>query len=416
MARPEQVVSSPPPGIGPLTARRVPLGTAPLLSCEVVSDPGEAEQLRTEWSALLKRSERNELTLTPDWLLAWLRVYGRSQGRQLRLALFRESGRLVGLAPLLLRRHWYRGVLPFRRLEFLGSGEREGHAICSNHLNIIAECGAEEAVARALAATTTTGPLGTWDEIVFPMMDADGPMPSLLTTAFRERGLAAEVVEMARAPYIPLPATWDAYLKSLSCTHRRQVTRSLRVFDQWAAGDARLERVTDAVGLDKGKRVLIDLHHSRWSKGEKTGVFRSPSFLEFHAAMMLHLLERGALELLWLTVRGEPIAALYAMTWGDKVYAYQTGRRLDVPAPIRPGGVILAYAIRRAIEAGRREFDLLADEAPYKLQLAPAVRSLVQVRVVRSWARESMRQWMERCVDAARPLRRLAKSVHGNGL
>ena len=68
---------------------------------------------------------------------------------------------------------------------------------------------------------------------------------------------------------------------------------------------------------------------------------------------MRRLLGRGALELLWLTVRGEPVAALYGMAHGDKVYAYQTGRRTDVPAGVRPGGVLLAYAIRRAIEAAQ---------------------------------------------------------------
>jgi CelD/BcsL family acetyltransferase involved in cellulose biosynthesis len=331
------------------------------------------------------------------------------QGRRLRLALFRDKRRLVGLAPLLLRCHWYRGILPFRRLEFLASGEREGHGICSNHLNVIAERGAEESVTRALAAAATTGALGAWDEIVLPMMDGDGPMPALLAAAFHDHGLAAVTIETARAPYIPLPSTWDGYLKSLACTHRRQVTRSLRAFDEWAGGTARLECATDAASLEKGKRILIDLHHARWSEGEQSGVFRSPSFLKFHDAMMHRLLERGALDLLWLTVREEPVAALYGMTWGDKVYAYQTGRRLDAPANVRPGGVILAYAVRRAIEAGRREFDLLADEAPYKLQLAAAVRPLVQVRVVRPGLREHLRRMMENFVEATRGLRR----VHG---
>jgi CelD/BcsL family acetyltransferase involved in cellulose biosynthesis len=407
MARPELLGSAPPAGIGPLTPARTRLTPAPALSCEVVTDPAEAERLRPDWSELLERSGRNELTQAPDWLLTWLSVYGRLQGRRLRLVVFRDSGRLVGLAPLLRRRCWYRGILPFRRLEFLASGEREGHGICSNHLNVIAERGAEEAVARGLAAAATAGALGAWDELVLPMMDGDGLMPSLLAAAFRDHGLAAEEVETARAPYIPLPATWDAYLKSLSCTHRRQVTRSLRAFEQWAGGEARLEWATDAAGLEKGKRVLIDLHHSRWNEGEQSGVFRSPSFLEFHDSLMRRLLEHGALEVLWLTVRGEPVAALYGMTWGDKFYAYQTGRRLDVPANVRPGGVILAYAVRRAIEAGRREFDLLADEAPYKLQLAPAVRPLVQVRVVHAGVREIARRLMERCVEAVRPLRRV---------
>src|ERR1019366_7262517 len=141
------------------------------------------------------------------------------------------------------------------------------------------------------------GTFGAWDEVVLPMMDGDGPMPDLLTAAFRETGLGGETTEKARAPYISLPKTWDGYLKSLSCTHRRQVTRSLRAFEEWADGAARLERVTDASELDKATRVLIDLHHARWEGDGQSGVFHSPSFLQFHDAIMRTLLERGALEL-----------------------------------------------------------------------------------------------------------------------
>ena len=249
----------------------IPAPARPDLSCELVTDPSEAERLRPAWTDLLGRAARRDLTVSPDWMLVWWGVYGATRGRRLRLALFRDAGRLVGLAPLLRRTHWHRGLLPFRRLEFLASGEREGHGVCSNHLDVIAERGAEEAVARSLAAAVAAGTLGAWDELVLPMMDGDGPMPALLTTAFRDLGLAAETVETARAPYIPLPATWDDYLKGLSCTHRRQVTRSLRAFDQWAGGAACLERATDLAGLEKGKRILRELHHAALGRGRTVG-------------------------------------------------------------------------------------------------------------------------------------------------
>jgi CelD/BcsL family acetyltransferase involved in cellulose biosynthesis len=245
-------------------------------------------------------------------------------------------------------------------------------------------------------------------------MDGDGPMPALLATAFREAGLSVETTETARAPYISLPKTWETYLKSLSSTHRRQVTRSLRAFEEWADGAARLDRVTDAAELEQAKRVLVELHHARWEGDGQSCVFHSPSFLQFHDAIMRTLLERGSLELLRLSVRGEPVAALYGMTWGDKTIAYQTGRSLNVPNSIRPGGVILAYAVRAAIEAGRREFDFLADEAPYKLQMATASRPLVQLRAHRAGPRETMRRLMERCFDGARMIRkRLLQVCHG---
>jgi CelD/BcsL family acetyltransferase involved in cellulose biosynthesis len=369
-----------------------------------VTDAAEAARLAPAWAGLLGRSARDELTLSPDWLLTWWRAYGPAQGRRLRLAVFRDAGRLVGLVPLLLRRHWYRGVLPFRRLEFLGSGEQEGEGVYSNHLNIIAERGAEEAVTRRLVAALAAGEVGGWDELVLPMMDGDGPVPELLAAACRDAGLAADVTHTACAPYLTLPATWDDYLKGLPRGKRRHVTRSLHEFEKWAGGEMRLECATDAASLEVGRRVLVELHHARWAAGGQAGVFRAPPYIRFHAELMRRLLGRGELELLWLSVRGEPVAALYGMAWGDKVYAYQTGRRLDVPARVRPGGVILALAIRRAIEAGRREFDLLADEAPYKLQLTGTARPLVRVRVVRPGLRESARRLMERGVGVARSL------------
>ena len=144
------------------------------------------------------------------------------------------------------------------------------------------------------------------------------------------------------------------------------------------------------------------LHHVRWTRDAETGVFRSSHYLRFHDTVMRKLLERGQLELIWLTVRGEPVAALYGMAWGGKVYAYQTGRLTDLPSAIRPGVVVLAHAIRRAITSGRHEFDLLADEAPYKMQLTETARRLVEVRIVRPCLVEAIRKAAKWCLHAAR--------------
>jgi CelD/BcsL family acetyltransferase involved in cellulose biosynthesis len=358
------------------------------LACRVLSDFNDA--LRPLWLELLQRSERNELTQTPDWLLTWWQVFGNLQGRQLRLGCFYDGDRLVGLAPLLRRRHWYRGWLPFRRLELLASGEPDADGIYSNHIGILAGRGQEAAVAHRLVEAIHAGVFGSWDEVVLPMMSADTAMPEQLVEAFRSAGYAAESTVMAGAPYIPLPATWDDYLRGLSWSGRRNIQRALKAFDNWSKGTTELECIAAASDVDKGTRMLMDLHHDRWSSADQAGVFRSPLFLDFHARMMRTLAERGSLELLFLKAFGQPVAALYTMVWDNKVYAYQTGRRTDVPENLRPGTVQFALAIRRAIEHGRREFDLLADEAFYKSQLTPHVRKLVQVRA----ARRSMVEWI----------------------
>ncbi len=165
---------------------------------------------------------------------------------------------------MLRRRHSYRG-LPFRRLELLASGEPDADAICSNHIGILAERGAEAAVARRLVAALKGGAFGTWDEVVLPMMSGDTPMPELLVEAFRGANIQAEISVTARAPYIPLPATWDEYLDSLSKKCRHNMSHALKQFEQWADGTAKLEWVSNRGDLERGKGILIQLHQGRWA-------------------------------------------------------------------------------------------------------------------------------------------------------
>ncbi len=104
-------------------------------------------------------------------------------------------------------------------------------------------------------------------------------------------------------------------------------------------------------------------------------------------------------------MRGEPVAAVYNIVWNNKVYFYQSGRKTDVPPKVRPGVVLLAHAIRGAVEAGRREFDFLAGDVQYKRQLALALRPLVQFRVARRCLRERLRLLAESGINRVRPLR-----------
>ena len=151
-----------------------PSSTAAATRFTLISDAAHLEGLRPDWEDLLRRSGADEPMLSPLWLLSWWHVYGQGTARVPRVGLFYRAGRLVGLAPLLQRRYWYRPGIPFRRLEPLGAGEDGGDGVCSEYLNIIAERGAEQHVAGELAAALTAGRFGPWDELVLPMMNGDG--------------------------------------------------------------------------------------------------------------------------------------------------------------------------------------------------------------------------------------------------
>jgi len=362
-----------------------------MAAVEIVKDADGFEALRDEWSELSKRSATNEPTLDRTWVLAWWRVFGSLGGRRLRILTIRERGRLIGLVPLLSRTHWYRPGLPYRRLELLCSGEPQEDEICSDYIGILADEGAEATVARAFVdALCDRGLLGDWDELVMPSMAGDSRMPELLAAELRRHGIDARAETTNHAPYIPLPTSFEAYLDALPSSRRYWLSRSMREVEKLGKVELRCAKTREE--LAHGRKLLESLHGERWAeKGNEGGVFGSPRFRAFHDEVMPQLFDRGALDLLWLVVDEEPIAALYNIVWNGKTYFYQSGRRLDVPKNVRPGIAIHALAIRRAIELGHREYDFLAGESQYKVKLALDRRPLVRLRAVRSSVRERAR-------------------------
>jgi CelD/BcsL family acetyltransferase involved in cellulose biosynthesis len=388
-----------------------PVGDPPL-SCAVVSTAAELEGLQAEWRALLRRSAADSPTLDPLWLLPWWRVYGEGTGRQLRLCLFREGRHLVGLAALLRRRYWYGRCLPFARLEPLGADVDEDDGVASDYLNLIAEAGAEGRVARALAGALAAGRAGRCDELVLPRMDGTLTQTERLAEALAAAGFRTERAVGDTAPFIPLPARWEDYLQALG-KHRRFLVRTLRAFETWAGGNAVFRLAATPVELEEGKRVLLALHAERWGGAGREGVFRASRFAAFHDAVLPQLLAEGALQLWWLKVRGEPLAAVYNILWNGRVFAYQSGRKLDVPREVRPGIVLHAHAIGAAIAAGCREYDFLAGGARYKTELAPASRPLVTLRAVRPGPAEALRRLASRGLNWARRARHVARAALG---
>lgn len=377
-----------------------------MLSSVVITDPARLRALRSSWSELLERSSVSDASLDPAWMLSWWDVFGGDEARELRSLALYDGPRLVGLAPLLARRHTYGRAVPFRRLELLASGERQSEETCSDYLGIVAERGREADVVASFVDALTGDGLGPWDELILSSMDGNGPLPELLERELRARGAVVTRETWSSSPYITLPRTWDEYLGALKPTKRAQLRKSLRAFESWAGGEPEIVRVRSQRELPEGKRILMALHRERWG-GD--GVFGSPRFCAFHDRLMEELLPMGALDLGWMNVRGEPVAAFYNFRWNGKVSFYQSGRKLDLPDAIRVGVTMHGYLIRSAIEEGLREYDFLAGASQYKMALALATRPLVRLRAARPSLRERARDAGERAARGARRIRDWAR-------
>lgn len=373
-----------------------------MLRTTVVTELAALKALAPAWDELLGRAAENELPLSPAWLLPWWEVYG-DRARALRVLAFHDGDRLVGLAPLLARTYLHRRALPFRRLEMVGSGETQADETCGDYLGIAVEHGHEREVVSAMVEAIVAKKAGRWDELVIASMNGDGVVAPLLHDTWAAHTLDVVSETYSCAPYIALPKTWDEYMASLKSSKRSQLKKSLKAFEAWAGGPPEMFYARTPAQLTEARRVLEELHGERWTAG---GVFASSQFRDFHGRVMTELLGRGALDVGWLAVRGQPIAAFYNFVWNGHVSFYQAGRRLDVPEEVRVGMTMHAYLIRDAIARGLREYDFMEGASQYKMSLATATRPLVRMRVVRKGCmREHARRLMERGVEVAKRIR-----------
>ncbi len=371
-----------------------------MVQAVVIRDVAGLEAIRPAWEELLARSSNDEVAVDHRWVIPWWQVYGT--GRELRCIVFYEDKKLVGFAPMVLRKHVYRPHIPFRRLELIGSGEPEADETASDYIGIVAEEDKERAVVEAFLQTLDRDLAGEWDELVFTAMNGDQPTPGLLRDAMQKRGHEVVLETIDSCPFVSLPKTWDAYVASLKRKKRWQLRQVNKHFEEWAGHEPLLYRAKTEPEMEEAKKVLHRLHAQRWGN---PGVFGSPVFCRFHDLVMKQLLPHDSLDLGWLEAKGEPVAAFYNFRWKGKEYHYQSGRKVGLPDNVRVGIVMNAALIKRAIEDGMKEYDFLAGESLYKTALAPTSRALVRLRAVRPSLVEVARRAAERAIQVARKVR-----------
>jgi CelD/BcsL family acetyltransferase involved in cellulose biosynthesis len=342
--------------------------------------------------------------LTNDWLAAWWGNYGRG-GTLYVLAVHDVDGRLVALAPWHLVRSSWQG----RMLRFLGSGE-----VCSDYQTVMCRPGCESEVAAALAEALCRRPSldgsgSRWDLIDLMAVPGDDPLLPNLAEELSARGCAVHRQPGPNCWRLDLPATWDAYLTTLSKSHRKQVRRvETRLLD---TGRAVLHTVSDERQLQQGFDILVDLHQRRRQSLGDPGCFASPRFTAFHGEVMHGLLRSGRLRLHWLELDGRPVAAEYHLAGDGIVYAYQSGVDPDL-LDEEPGRIAAVATLRQAIGDGCRAIDFLRGDEPYKAHWRAQPRPTIDYRIAapRPIARLRNEWWL-----AARAVKRRIAAIKRAG-
>ncbi len=318
----------------------------------------------TGWS----HDEWNELAtahpfLQWEWLGSWWNHYGKDG--QLFVVAIKEGGKIVCLAP------WYiEKTLRGRTIRFLGSGK-----VCTDHMSLM--CRPEQAIEYAAAIAKFLLKNDQWDQLQLVGVDQDDPAITHLFNVLAQQGLSN-----SRKPGLPcygisLPRSWDEYQSRRSKSGKHECRKIRKWID---AGKFTFFTPTSLEELEASWFEFVDMHQRRREAVGEQGCFNFHPFGEFLWEASTKLLESGHLQLTFVYQDGMPIAAQYALKSDDTLYFYQSGLNTDY-MKYKPGQIVLLHTIADSIEKGRKYFDMMRGDEPYKMRWRGEEQATEEFRV-----------------------------------
>lgn len=330
----------------------------------VVDDLGGFEALRPRWQRLHARDGRATIFQSWSWTRGWLET---CPARWLVLVAD-DEGEDWAYLPLRFDRPPRLGV---RTLRLLGDGicdyngwlcdpERERDALAALSRHVLDHL--------------------RWD--CFALRDVCAPGLDDWLSGFGAACRATRLPDTV-AMSLALPATWDEYVGSLGPRGAKRLRYVMRRVERVAN-----YRVSES-GSDDGDELIetaLGLWRQRWPEiaDETLGSVR---------AILSRCDESGSLRVRVLWCGSEPMAAVIGLLDHDHgAFSYYCGGYSEKFGRFSPGRVVVAHAVRQAIEAGCRVFDFLRGDEPYKRAFGATAGAIRNVRIERRRLGSAMRR------------------------
>lgn len=177
--------------------------------------------------------------------------------------------------------------------------------------------------------------------------------------AYRDFPGAAEAVEgIGHAldqgpiiyPYLPLPATKDAYLASMSSSKAYYFRRYMKKYVEAGGTFEELapEKITEA-----DVEEYLTLHAERW---REESVSVNDGTLAFHRELSMRMARAGVFRLFFATVNGRRLAAHACFDVGGRREYFFSGRSPEAET-LRAGKLMVFHTVVDAVEKGFATYD-----------------------------------------------------------
>ncbi len=320
------------------------------LALETITSADGLEALAGEWDGLVGAMPRPSPFLLHGWVCEWWRQFG--DGARLAVATARRDGRLVGAAPVYIRR-----AQGLRVARFLG-----GHESALADL-LLAE-GEDRAVGHALLGELRRQPFDYADLFGLPqastLAGAGGPTPIL----------------RVEAPVLDMPDGWTAAYEAKTSSKKRNLhRRRLRQLGEVGEVEFVVGRTRDE--LEPLLEECIQLHELRWQGRPDGSTFGTRDGQAFHRAALRRLAGDDVLRIVLMRVGGRPAAFHYFFALDGVMVVH---RLAFDPALSRfsPGLVATLETLRVASDDGLTRVEYLGGGERYKVELSDRLEPLSQ--------------------------------------
>jgi CelD/BcsL family acetyltransferase involved in cellulose biosynthesis len=262
---------------------------------------------------------------------------------------------LIGIAPLAISTFSIGKIFSLRLLRLMGDGSKD-----SDNLDLPVRAGFEDSFAAALLHFLENE-RKSWDFCALYTLPPSSPGANALRKLIEQKQW---IVNESWTPTsaVPLPVTWEDYLKQLSSKERGKVGLRARRLEK--KFEVRIRKCMEESEIDPLLHALYELHGKHWQARGLPGTLHSPARRQFYGELALRLLQQRQLELWVLELNGKIAAAQFGLRYGTTIFSLQEGFDPEF-ASDSVGYVLRSQVIKQAISDGVRRYDFLggADES-----------------------------------------------------
>lgn len=330
------------------------------IDAEIVRDRIAIEALRPEWGALFESCDAEPST-SIEWTLALLDSH-RREGDVTLICVLRQSGSVVAIVPMLIRKQRLTGIFNVTTLCFLSE-------LSDTHSDILGKRDDPGVIAALFAAMATLPE--SWDLFQASRILSGSPLSKGLA-AFLEGGAWRFCRRRVQPSFLlDLSGGFDEFLANRSSKFRNYLRRKSRTVE--SLGTVRIARAGHELTVEAAYGDLLQIEERSWKHPHGTAISAVSHQQRFYRSLCGALSEQGSLHLTVMYIGDRPIAYNLGLVHRRRYYYLKTSYDMELRSA-SPATVFRARLVAMLIAEGVESMDFPAEPYQWETQWTKDMR------------------------------------------